>query len=67
MATVVGWHGCDHTGPAFEGDLLSFRHTLLDVTPVGGGRAFAVRVEGTAHRDDGDHDVLDWTLVAVAP
>ena len=35
MATVVGWHLCDHTGPAFEGDLLSFRHTLLDVQPCG--------------------------------
>jgi acyl dehydratase len=69
MATVVGWHGCDHTGPAFEGDLLSFRHTLLDVAPAGAtnGRAFAVRIEGMAHRADGEADVLDWTLVAVAP
>ena len=67
MATVVGWHGCDHTGPAFEGDLLSFRHTLLGVTPAGGGRAFAVHVEGFAHRDGEDPKILDWTLVAVAP
>ena len=71
MATVVGWHGCEHTGPAFEGDLLSFRHTLLDVIPAGAGpargRAFAIRVQGTAHRDEGDAEVLDWTLVAAAP
>ncbi|MEQ8841789.1 MAG: hypothetical protein RIB98_12490 [Acidimicrobiales bacterium] len=67
MATVVGWHGCDHTGPAFESDLLSFEHTLLDVTPAGQGRAFAIRVIGTAHRDDGTHGILDWTLIAVAP
>lgn len=75
MATVVGWHGCDHTGPAFEGDLLSFRHTLLDVAPAGHGRVFAVRVEGFAHRDDSAGDdpddpapqVLDWTVVAAAP
>jgi acyl dehydratase len=68
MATVVGWHGCDHTGPAFEGDLLSFRHTLTDVTPAGGGRAFAVRVEGFAHRESGDPTpILDWTVVAAAP
>jgi len=67
MATVVGWHGCDHTGPAFEGDLLSFQHTLLDVAPAGSGRAFAVRTEGTAHRADGDAHVLDWTLIAIAP
>ena len=73
MATVVGWHGCDHTGPAFEGDLLSFRHTLIDVAPAGNGRVFAVRVEGFAHRDDGIGDVdrapqvLDWTVVVAAP
>ena len=67
MATVVGWHGCDHTGPAFEGDLLSFDHTLLGVIRAGRGRAFAVRVIGRAHRDDGPNDILDWTLVTVAP
>ena len=76
MATVVGWHQCDHTGPAFEGDLLSFRHALLDVTPAGGGRAFAVQVEGFAHRPDtaglpntGSEGtkVLDWTPIATAP
>jgi acyl dehydratase len=76
MATVVGWHGCDHTGPAFEGDLLSFSHTLLDVMPAGRGRAFAVRVVGAAHRgpDDpagespaGGTPILDWTVVAIAP
>ncbi len=75
MATVVGWHHCDHTGPAFEGDLLSFRHTLLDVKPARAGRAFAVQVEGFAHRPDTDGlpitgsegtRVLDWTLVAAA-
>ncbi len=67
MATVVGWHGCDHTGPAFEGDQMSFRHTLLDVTEAGGGRVFAVRVEGFAHRRAEPDQILDWTVVAVAP
>ncbi len=76
MATVVGWHQCDHTGPAFEGDLLSFRHTLLDVTPAAGGRAFAVQVEGFAQRPDTEGlpttgsdgtKVLDWTVIAAAP
>ena len=52
MATVVGWHNCDHTGPAFEGDSVSFRHTLLDEAPAATGRVFAVQVEGFAHRDD---------------
>ena len=67
MATVVGWHGCDHTGPAFEGDQVSFRHTLLDVVPAGAGRAFAVQVEGFAHRPDEPDKILDWTVIAVAP
>ena len=68
MATVVGWHDCDHTGPAFEGDLLSFRHTLLDATPARGGRALAVKVEGFAHRPDTEGiKVLDWTPIAATP
>ena len=67
MATVVGWHACDHPGPAFEGDQVSFRHTLLDVAAAGGGRAFAVQVEGFAHRSDEPDKVLDWTVVAAAP
>jgi 2-methylfumaryl-CoA hydratase len=67
MATVLGWHGCDHTGPAFEGDLLSFRHTLVESWPAGSGRILAIRVEGHAHRDgDEAAGVLDWTVVVLA-
>ena len=67
MATVVGWHACDHTAPAFEGDQVSFRHTLLDTAPAGRGRAFAVQVEGFAHRSDEPEKILDWTVIAAAP
>ena len=67
MATVLGWHGCDHTGPAFEGDQVSFRHTLLEVAPAGRGRAFAVQVEGFAHRRAEPDKILDWTVIAAAP
>ena len=67
MATVVGWHGCDHTGPAFEGDQVSFRHTLLDTAPAGGGRAFSVQVEGFAHRTEEPDKILHWTVIAAAP
>ena len=67
MATVVGWHSCDHTGPAFEGDHVSFRHTLLDVVPASVGRAFAVQVEGFAHRTEDPDKILDWTVIAAAP
>ena len=67
MATVVGWHACDHTAPAFEGDQVWFRHTLLDTAPAGRGRAFAVQVEGFAHRSDKPDKILDWTVIAAAP
>lgn len=67
MATVVGWYGCDHTGPAFEGDQVSFRHTLLDTAPAASGRVFAVHVEGFAHRTDEPDKILDWTAIAAAP
>ena len=67
MATVVGWHACDHTAPAFEGDQVSFCHTLLDTAPAGRGRAFAVQVEGFAHRSDEPEKILDWTVIAAAP
>ena len=67
MATVVGWHGCDHTGPAFEGDQVSFRHTLLDKAPAASGRLFAVQVEGFAHRQGEPDQILDWTAIAAAP
>ena len=67
MATVVGWHACDHTGPAFAGDQVSFRHTLLDVAPAGAGRVFAVQVEGFVHRSIAPDRILDWTVIAVAP
>jgi 2-methylfumaryl-CoA hydratase len=65
LATVLGWHSCDHLGPVFEGDLLSCRHTLVDEQPAphGSGLVRAVRVEVDAHRPDGAVKVLDWTPV----
>ena len=33
LATIVAWDGCDHVGPAFEGDLLTFRHKLVERQP----------------------------------
>ncbi len=67
MSTVVGWHGCDHTAPAFEGDQVSFQHTLLDTAPAASGRVFAVHVEGFAHRSGEPEHILDWTVIAAAP
>lgn len=67
LATVVAWGYCSHTAAVFEGDLLSFTHTLLDETHAGDGRLRAVRVIGRAHRDGATEEVLDWTLACVSP
>jgi len=68
IATVLGWQECNHLCPAFEGDLLSFRHTLVGVRDLPGHRIMAVRVEGLAHRPGVAEDgvpVLDWTVIAL--
>lgn len=67
LAAVVAWDGCDHIGPAHEGDLLEFRHDLRDELPVGSGRLLRFEVIGTALGDDGDRtDILRWTPVVWA-
>ncbi len=68
-ATVLGWQSCDHPAPVFEGDVLSFRHTLLDDLllddgSAGGGRLRAIQTQVDAQRADGSTAaVLDWRLV----
>jgi 2-methylfumaryl-CoA hydratase len=64
LATVVGWHECRHTAPVFEGDLLTFDHTLIATFPTEGGELVAIRVEVTALRQEGGQvGVLDWTPI----
>ena len=63
-ATVLGWQSCDHPAPVFEGDVLSFRHTLLDEQPAAGGRLRALQTVVDAQRSNGSSEsVLDWRLV----
>lgn len=67
LATVVGWHSCDHIGPVFEADVLSFRAELLDERAHGtGGRLLAFSVIATTDRDGTPTDVLDWRPVVLA-
>ena len=69
MATILGWDGCDHLAPAFEGDLLDFRHTLLDELAVDGGRLRRFEIRAARIEDDdtvGD-DLLAWTPVVFCP
>ena len=65
LATIVGWHGCDHLAPVREGDTLRSTITVeqVDLLPDGGGLVHlrsVVRADGPAERD-----VLDWRYVAL--
>ena len=68
-ATIVAWDGCDHVGPAFEGDLLEFRHELKEIFPVTGGRLMRFEIRGTTMNEHGsaDSDILVWTPIVFAP
>jgi 2-methylfumaryl-CoA hydratase len=66
IATIIGWHSCSHTGPAFEGDLLSFTHELVDQLSVSDEWAMqAVAITGVAIRDNEETEILRWTVVVV--
>jgi 2-methylfumaryl-CoA hydratase len=73
VATVVAWHSCSHTGPAFEGDLLSFSHRLAGELPGPNGWALqAVEITGSAVRETPGSDsrvttdeILRWTVIIV--
>lgn len=64
LATVVGWHSCNHTAPVFENDILSCRHTLVGEQQASGGWLRAVHIEVDAHRPGAEPvKVLDWTPI----
>ena len=65
LATVLGWDGCDHLGPVFEGDLLEFRHLLVAEHTIDDGRV--MRFETRARREGEQDDLLLWTPIILAP
>jgi acyl dehydratase len=69
IASIVAWDGCDHVGPAFEGDLLAFRHRLVEELPLDAGRLLRFEVRGAQVDADGvvGDDILVWTPVVYAP
>jgi 2-methylfumaryl-CoA hydratase len=72
LAGIVAWDGCDHIGPAYEGDLIEFRHTPLERVEAGSGTLTRFEVMGTKIADlvEGDVDPVDilrWTPVVWAP
>ena len=72
LAHVVAWDGCDHIGPAFEGDLIEFRHTPIERVVVGEGSLVRFEIIGSKVAD-GDSgpvdpvDILRWTPIVLAP
>lgn len=66
LATIVAWHGCDHLGPVFEGDVLRTELTLESKEPLDEGGLVDLRAQVWAQREDGDEvGVLDWRFVGV--
>ncbi len=71
LATICGWHGCDHLGPVHEGDTLFTEVSLETLEPraSGGGLAHlraVVRARGTGGEGaDESRAVLDWRFVAL--
>ena len=67
LATVVAWDGCDHVGPAYEGDLLEFSHRLVETTPAGTGRVIRFETVGSKLAADGSlTGILRWTPIVWA-
>jgi 2-methylfumaryl-CoA hydratase len=68
LATVIGWHSCDHAAPAFEGDVVESSHELLAEQRLDGGgalRAYRVIVRRAA---DDPVVLLTWVpVVLVGP
>ena len=68
LVTVVGWHGCDHVGPVYEGDTLRSRVEVESVDSLGRpGSLVHLRSRVTADDDgEGRRPVLDWRFIVVA-
>jgi acyl dehydratase len=66
LVTILGWHGCDHLEPVYEGDTLHSELELerLEHLPEGGSLAhLSSRV--LAARPDGRVPVLHWRFVGL--
>lgn len=67
LAAVLAWDGCDHTGPAHEGDLLEFRHRLVVSAPAGSGTVLRFETTGSTVAADGQTtEILRWTPIVWA-
>jgi acyl dehydratase len=69
LVTPLAWRSCDHTGPVFEGDVLTTELVVEAVHPLEGGHGLAdlrARVRAArAPRWEEEQDVLDWRFVGL--
>ncbi|TMR07328.1 acyl dehydratase [Actinomadura soli] len=66
LVTVVGWHGCDHTGPVREGDTLTSTIEVERTEPLAqGGLAHLRSLVRSVRAGAAPADVLDWRFVAL--
>lgn len=66
IATVTGWHSCEHLGPVLEGDTLRSTITVERLEPSRGGVLAHLRSHVTVDARE-PRDVLDWRFVALMP
>jgi len=66
MATVLGWHGCDHLGPVHEGDALSSSITVEKID-VDSSLGLVAHLRSRVFAGDARRPVLDWRFVALFP
>ncbi len=73
LLSILAWRSCEHTGPVFEGDILSTELTLEGIEPIERGDPCALlelRAIVHAHRPDAQGalamaQVLDWRFVGL--
>ena len=65
LVTIAAWRSCDHTGPVFEGDVLSTELTVEGVHPLETGGLADLRAVTTAEREGETAPVLDWRFLGV--
>jgi acyl dehydratase len=66
IATIVGWHSCDHLAPVHEGDTLHSEIELEQLQPLPNGGALAhLRSRVSADGEGEPTQVLDWRFVAL--
>jgi len=65
LVTIVAWRSCDHTGPVFEGDVLSTELTVGEIHPLERGGLVDLRAVTSADRGEGSQPVLDWRFLGL--